>query len=253
MDAPGFTVTLHHLSPDAKQAGIEFPDLEIPAVPEKKLRDLIRSLAALASKNLGAAAPELRISAPQGRYIVRIAEGQLRITSWDIRVGGTSFSADQVFGLITGADAAAEESAEVGSPLSAKRSSRGLLALLAVLVLGTNVFTAWWMTRPPEPPFLPEFTPLQPEQAERLMADAAGDYRTGTAEGDRTLTITRDAKVRWAKFGPKQTMVESADLKVRAVQSRGQRALLADEQALITVADPATLIFYNETYRRVAH
>ena len=55
------------------------------------------------------------------------------------------------------------------------------------------------------------------------------------------------------KFGPGQSIVETADLKVRAVQSRGQLALLADEQALITVPDPATVIFYNENYRRVSH
>ena len=128
-----------------------------------------------------------------------------------------------------------------------------MLVVLVSLIILTNVVTAWWMTRPPDLPFLPEFTVLAPEQAERLFADAAGDYRTGTSEGDRALAITRDAKVRWVKFGPKQSIVETADLKVRAVQSRGQRALLADEQALITVPDPATVIFYNENYRRGAH
>lgn len=252
MDAPTFTVTLHHLSPDAKQAGTQFPDTDLGAVPDKKLREFIRAVAALASKNNGAAAPELRVAAPQGRYIVRIAEGQLRITSWDIRVGGTNFSPDQVFGLITGAEAEAESYASDAPAFKAKRSSRGLVVLLAVLIIGTNVVTAWLLTRPPANPFLPEFTPLEAEQAGRLFTDAAGDYQTGPGEGDRALNITRDGRVRWVKFGPKRAIVETADLKVQAVKSRGQLALLADEQALITVADPATVVFYNETYRRVA-
>jgi hypothetical protein len=56
--------------------------------------------------------------------------------------------------------------------------------------------------------------------------------------------------VRWEKLGAKRAIVESVDLKARAVKSRGQNALLANEQALITIADPATVIFYSETYRR---
>ena len=250
MDAPTFTVTLHHLSPDAKQAGAEFPDTDLPAVTEKKLRELIRALAALAARGPGTASPELRVGAPQGRYIVRVAEGQLRITSWDIRVGGTNFSPDQVFGLITGVETDSKEYADTPSVGGTKRSRRGLVAILMVLVVGTNAFTAWWAMRPPPNPFLPEFTVLVPEQAERLYIDAAGEYQTGAAEGDRALTITREGRVRWVKFGPKRSIAETADLKTQAVQSRGERAFLADEQALISVPDPATVVFYNETYRR---
>jgi len=252
MDASAFTVTLHHLSPDAKRAGVDLPDTELASVSEKELRHLIRTFGALATQDVGAATPELHVAAPQGRYIVRLADGQLRITSWDIRVGGKSFSPDQVFGLITGADGETADAAAEALPFRSKRSSRGLIALLAVLVVGTNVGTAWWLTRPPENPFLPDFTLLAPEQAARLFLDAAGEYQTGTAESDRALTITREGRARWVKFGVGHAIAETADVKIKAVQTQGQRAFLADEQALITVPDPATVVFYNETYRRVA-
>ena len=105
MDEATFTVTLHHLTPDAKRAGVDLPDTDLPPVTEKKLRELIRALAAVASQDTGIAAPELRVGAPQGKFIVQVAQGRLRINSWDIKVGGADFSPDQIFGLITGVEA----------------------------------------------------------------------------------------------------------------------------------------------------
>jgi len=250
MEEPTFTVTLHHLAPDARQMGANFPDTDLPSVTGRKLRELIRALAAIATRDPGAATPELRIGAPHGRFIVRVGEGRLRITSWDIRVGGTDFSPDQIVGLITGGDVESGGGGDDFSASGKKRSPRGWVGILVALIIATNVITAWMITRPPPNPFLPEFTPLAPEQTERLLVDVAGEYQTGANEGDRALTITRDGRVRWVKFGPKRAIIESADLKSRAVQSRGQRALLADDRALITFPDPATVVFYNETYRR---
>lgn len=58
-DQPTFTVTLHHLSPGAKQAGAALPDVELTDVTAKNLHALIRALAALAPTDLGTASPEL--------------------------------------------------------------------------------------------------------------------------------------------------------------------------------------------------
>ena len=252
MDEATFIVTLHHLSPDAKRAGVEFPDTELPPVTEKKLRELIRALAGIAGRDTGTAAPELRVHAAHGKFIVQIAEGRLRINSWDIKVGGTDHTPDQIFGLITGVEASLDGEGIDFSGVTAKKSKRALIAVLLIGIVASNAITAWMAMRPPPNPFLPEFTVLAPEQAERLFADAAGEYQTGFNEGDRKLTITRDRRVRWAKFGPKRSIAETADLAVQAVESRGQKALVADDRALISVSDPATVVFYSETYRRVA-
>ncbi len=249
MDEATFIVMLHHLAPDAKQAGADFPDTELPPVTAKELRALIRALAAVAARGPGTATPELRVHAAQGKFIVQVVEGRLRINSWDIKVGGTDFSPDQIFALITGVEP--EDDGDGGAPgVGGKRSRRGLVALLVAGIVASNAITAWMAMRPPPNPFLPEFTVLAPEQAERLFTDAAGEYQTGVNEGDRALTITKDRRVRWMKFGPGHAIAETADLAVQAVQSRGRPALLADERALIDVADPVSVIFYNETYRR---
>ena len=250
-DTPTFTVTLHHLAPGAKQAGAALPDIGLTDVTAKNLHALIRALAALAPTNLGTASPELRVVAPHGQFVVQVAEGRLRINSWTIRVGGSVLSPDQIFALITGTEAVAGAAGvDLGSGVP-KRSRGVILAVLAVLILGTNGFTAWWLTRPPpNSPFLPDYAPLAKEPAARLMADVAGDYQTGTNAGARALKISKDGNVHWLRFGPNVTIAEDTEVAVQPVQSHGKPALLADERALIEVADGASLVFYNETYRR---
>lgn len=252
-DETTFNVTLHQLSPDAKRAGKDFTDVELAQVNVKKIRELIRALAKAAAQDLGGADPELRVHAPHGRFIVQIRDGRLHINSWDIKVGGSDQTPEQIFGLITGVEASlGGEASELAGPIT-KRSRRLVLGLIIAGIIASNVFTAWYAMREPANPFLPEFTILEPEQADRLFAELVGEYQTGTTEGDRALAISRDRQVRWMKFGPKGSIAETVEVKVQAVRAHGARALLADERALIDVPDPASLLFYNETYRRKTH
>ena len=246
-----FTVTLHHLAPEAKKAGASYPDLELPDVPEKKLRQLIRALAALAAADQGGASPEMKVAAPHGQFVVQISQGRLRINSWTMRVGGTDLSPDQIFSLITGAEAVADAAAEVD--LGGRKQSRfKLVLLLAVLILGSNGVTAWMMLRQPPNPLLPEYTLLTSGPAERLLAGVAGEYQTGTNPGGRALVIAANGHARWRTFGPGQKITEESEVVLQAAQSKGKPALLADGQALIAIVDPVSIVFYAETYRRKA-
>lgn len=252
-DETTFNVTLHQLAPDAKQAGRNFPDTELAQVNVKKIRELIRALAKTAVHDLGGAEPELRVHAPHGRFIVQVRDGRLHINSWDLKVGGADQTPDQIFGLITGVEASlGGDTSELVEPTT-KRSRRRVLGLIFTGIIISNVFTAWYAMREPPNPFLPEFTVLDPEPADRLFAEIAGDYQTGAGEGDRALVIAKDRRVRWMKFGPQGAIAEELEVKVQAVRARGAPALLADERALIEVPTPGSLLFYNETYRRKAH
>jgi hypothetical protein len=252
-DAPTFTITLHHLAPGAKQAGVTFPDTELPGVSEKKLHELIRQLGSLASTNLGSAAPEMRVAAPLGQFVVKISEGRLRVNSWAIKIGGANLSPDQIFGVITGAGAEAEVPAAEVYEVMGKRSRGGIIALLVVLTVGINALTAWMLTQPQPPaPMLPDFTPLAREPAERFVAEIAGEYRTGPGEGARGLKVGKDGRVHWVRFGPAGAVAEDTEVAVKPVQSRSKPALLADGRTLIETDATASLVFYNEIYRRKA-
>jgi hypothetical protein len=252
-DAPNFNVTLHHLAAGAKEAGATLPDIPLGEIPQKKLRELIRNLATLAPANLGKASPELRVIAPHGQFVVQISAGRLRINSWTIKVGGADLSPDQIFALITGAEAVADAVGVDAVGGSAKRSRGALTVVLAVLILGTNALTAWMLTRPqPSPPLLAEFTPLAKEPAERFIAEIMGDYQTGPNAGARALKIAKDGHVHWLRLGPAGAVGEDTEVAVQPVQSRGKPALLADGRTLIEATDARSLLFYNETYRRKA-
>ena len=220
------------------------------AVSPEKLHGLIGALAALAPRDHGRATPELRITADHGRFVVQVAEGQLRFNSWTSRVGGFDLTAEQIFALITGT----EETPERGGPQAGGRSLRQKrwwrFGLLILAIAGSNVVTAWMLLRPPSNPFLPEYRLLEPSPAERLMGSVAGDYETGTAEGDRRLRIARDGRIHWEKIGPGGTVVEPADMTSKAAESRGHPALLTNVDALIDVIEGGSLMFYGDTYRR---
>lgn len=250
-----FTVTLHHLTPDAKKVGVEFIDGELANVSEKRLRELIANLAVTAGRDKGIASPELRIAAPHGRFVIQVFEGKLRFNSWTIRVGGASLTPDQIFAIVTGTDdpaaAAAAADSFVRDAQQSHSSKRWKILLVAALILGTNGITAWMLTRPPPGnPLLAEYQLLSAAPAERLLTDVAGEYQTGTGEGQRSMRIARDGKVHWVKFGPNGSVAEETDLTAKAAQSRGHPALYTSMDSLIDIMDGITAVFNGDTYRR---
>ena len=251
---PTFDVTLHHLALDAKRADAAAPDSARPGLDEKKLRELIRALAALAPTNLGAAAPELRVTAPRGRFVVQIAQGRLRINSWSIKVGGADLSPEQVFAVIAGTEFEEDIPVDRDDHGGRKRGRGVKIALLAVLIVSLNGITAWMLFRPSNlpPPLLPDCLPLAAESAARFLKGLAGEYQNGTAAGARALKISADGSVHWLVLGPGGAVAEETTIVVQPVQVHGQPALLADGRALIEAPDAASLVFYRETYRRKA-
>lgn len=247
-----FNVTLHHLAGDAKRADASLPDTELMGITSKQLGALLAALAKLAPTVAYPTAPELRIAAAEGRFLVQVKEGRIRFTSWALRTGGSELTPAQILAAITGDDVvdAAEFSDGGSSGGGRKRRPRAaVIALLALVIVGSNAMTAWTLTRP-APDLLPPYRLLEPEPAQRLLAEVAGTYETGGAEGDRRLVIARDGAVQWAKFGAGRALEEETALTTQGAQSDGQPALLTSARALIEIKDPLTLVYYGDTYRR---
>jgi hypothetical protein len=249
-----FTVTLHHLSPDVKRAGLEFPDQELISVTPEKLRALLEALAVLAPKTEPPAEPELRIAGPHGRFLVQGRNKQVKVISWSTQGGGSGLSSERILAMIMGMEQ------EEGSPNRGRRktdadggSRRWKIALLAVVVLGSNAVTAWMLTRPPPPPppeILAEHKFVAPERGERILGQFAGNYETGTGDGDRRLTVGKDGAVRWTRLGPNQTVTEDFALTAKAAESRGQPVLVASNFGMIEMKDPITVVYFGDSYRR---
>lgn len=121
--------------------------------------------------------------------------------------------------------------------------------MLALVIFGSNGFTAWRLTRP-EPDFLPEFHMLASAPGQRLLAELAGTYETGSASGDRCLDLRRDGTVRLSTFGDERAIDEESELTAVPVQTGGRPALLTSERELIEIVDPLHLTYDGDTYRR---
>ena len=251
-----FDVVLVHLSPDAKKASIEIPTSERLGLSPKELRGMLRAMEQLAPTVVYPAAPEMKVTAPSGRFMVQVKEGRLQFVSWaSMKSRGGNPSADQIADIITGEveeGATGLESVIPADPSVQRKWARGLIiAALVVVFIGANYYTYTTATKPPGN-FLPRYRLLEPAPGERLMNDVAGNFETGGAPGDRRLQIRVDGSAEWLKFGPGRAIVERKPLVLQAVEVAAGRALLTSRQGLITIKDPSTLIMYGDTYIRVA-
>ncbi len=253
MAPTSYNLTLHHLAPEAKAAGLQYPDLEVPGVSVEKIRTLLVALskagAKLAPDDLSS--PEIRIKTAREVLRVRPSAGGLRLVSWDTKIGGSDFSVDQVIEHLDGprpeASAATRQSA---SPMPSSRLPRwAKIAALAVAIIAINVTTLWFLLRAP-PTLLPEYDLLPDTDAQKLLLAAAGEYETGGHEGDRRLIIQPDGSMILSTYGAKRKIIEEVTLRSRGARTSGRPALLTSDPYLLEVKDANTVILYGNAYRR---
>ncbi len=247
---------MRHLAPDARRAGFELPEVRLDGVSPPQLRALLEALAELAPKVEYPATPEMRITGGEQQFLVLVREGHMRFSSWSVRAGGDDLSPAQMLTTITGIDAAAPAAAAaVAVVVGSSRGRRVWLGVLLVAgILGSNVFTAWWLLAPPPdlPPELrPPYRVLEPEPGKRLLLRVAGTYETGQAEGDHRLIVRPDGTAQWATFGAGRVVAEEVPLTVTGGETESKPVLVTGERFLIEVRDALTIVYFGDTYKRV--
>lgn len=263
MPPPVYTITLHHLAADAASAGLQHPDQEQAGVPVEKLRVLLTALGQAGAKQAAndLSSPEIRIKTPREPLRVRPGTGgRLRLVTWDTKLGGMNFTVDEVIERLDGpvaetATTAAATPARRGStppvPAAPKTgmSTRTKIAILAVLIVGINAVTAWFLVRP-APTLLGDYSLMSESDGKKLLVAAAGEYETGAREGDRRLIIQPDGGLILSTYGVKRKIIEETTLRSRAAQTKGKPALLTSDPYLLEVQDANTVILYGNAYRR---
>lgn len=265
MAAPVYSVTLHHLAPGATAAGLQHADEQLPAVGVDQLRDLLLALEIVAAglTIYEPSTPEIRIKNDREVFVVRTRYRQLCLVGREAALRGEPHTIPYILGAITGVapePAAPVEAVRVyerpptASPTGAEGATPkpwlklAVLLTLIVACLGTGT----WMLLKPARGVAPKFTYLAPAESTTLLARLAGEYRTGTGEGDRRLIVSADGTLRLAKYGPAQAIAEELIRTARGVSQNGQTALATPDPYLILVRDPDGLFLYGQTYKRVA-
>ncbi|MCW5550136.1 MAG: hypothetical protein KIT44_14320 [Opitutaceae bacterium] len=257
MAAPIYSLTLHHLSPDAKEASAALADLEVSRVTPEKLRTMLTSLAEVAAKHRTdfSVTPEIRIKTDRSELLVRARDGGLTLVSWDKKVGGQNLTVADILAQL---DQAATSDAPAGRPEQAAGravgggkglSPRSKIVLLVVAVVGINAFTVWNLLKP-EPGFVPPHQLLPTDEARELLMRAAGEYETGSTAGDRRLIIQADGSLILSTYGPRRTIVEQLNRSAKGADISGQVVLVTSDPSVLEIRDRDTVVLYGNVYKR---
>lgn len=271
MNPAAFNVILHHLAPGAREAGLAFPNVELAGVTAAQLRDLLLAFEMVASHLTiyEPSTPEVRIRTEQNTYVVRARYRQLCFVGYEATLRGEDHSLQFILSTITGTAEPLGPGVKLDRPAASHPAEPGAsahphaapaapvtgrprwvkLAALAGLILLFNLITAWLVLRP-APTFAPEHQFLRDDASRALLAKVAGEYLTGTQEGDRRLVIAPDGRLRLAKYGPQHAVVEERTKTVRGALVNGRPALLTNDPYVLELKDANTVVLYGTSYRR---
>ena len=256
-----YSVTLHHLAPGAKAAGLAYPDEQLQTVTGPQLRDLLYALSEV-SANLTIyepSTPEIRIKTDRDAFTVRTRYRRLCFVGWETILRGEDHSVSYILSTITGTAEPAKAAPKIERFTSTVSSSTTPLqsggfprwakvATLAALILGINGVTAWMLLRP-APSLLPQHEVMADADSRALLTKTAGEYETGGQEGDRRLIIEPGGTIRLAKYGPLRAVLEERTKPLRGAMVNG-RAVLVTADAVLAIPDADTVVIYGSTYKR---
>jgi len=263
MAATNYSVTLHHLSPDASAAGLAYPDEQLQTVTVAQLRELLMALALVAAQLsiYEPSTPEIRVKTEREIFVIRTRYRRLCFVGWETILRGEEHSVAFIMSTITGTMETAKLAPKVieryvpapSTSSSAPQMPGGIprwvkIGALAALIIGFNGATAWMLLRPP-PTLVPKHELLPDSESRALLQRVSGEYETGTGEGDRRLLIGPDGVLRLAKFGPQRAILEERRKNVRGALVNG-RAALVTADGVIEIKDPNTVILFGSTYHR---
>ena len=262
MAASTYSVTLHHLSPDATAAGLAYPDEQLQNVSVPQLRDLLTALATVASQLTiyEPSTPEIRVKTDREIFVIRTRYRRLCFVGWEAILRGEDHSVGFIVGTITGTVEPAKFTPKIieryvpASTTSTPTTMPGSvprwtkIAVLAVLIIGFNAITAYMLLRP-APSVVPRHELMADSESRALLLRVSGEYETGTGEGDRRLLINADGTLRLAKFGAQRAILEERRKTARGALVDGRAALVTSD-GVVVLKDADTVILFGNTYRR---
>ena len=269
MAASAYSVTLHHLAPGASAAGLQYPDEQLTNVTPAQLREMLYALSEVAAglTIYEPSTPEIRIKTDRDVFVVRTRYRQLCLAGWETTLRGEEHSVPYIVTTVGGGAAEVTRIAPVkveripsahplgsdAKTIAANNSRRTRIAIMAVLILGFNVATAWMIFKP-APSLTPAYELMGDAESRALLIKAAGDYQTGNQPGDRRLSIEPDGTLRFAKYGPAQAIIEPRIRPSGGGVVAGKTVLVTSDKnpAIVEIRDMDTVVSTNTTYKRIA-
>ena len=265
MSAPAYSITLHHLSPDAKASGLAYPDEHLLAVSIGQLRELLYSLSEVASRQTiyEPSSPEIRIKTDRDVFVVRTRYRRLCFIGWEAMLRGEEHSVVYILAAVTGSTEHGKTLPKIERPAPVYKTHStpsvdggGLprwikIAVMTVLIISANGTALWLLLKPP-PHLTPQFTLLPDFESHALLNKVAGEYITGTHEGARRMVIDTDGTLKLSKYGPKKAIIDGSTKTVRGGLAEGRAALITSDPEVLTIKDANTVVLFGTMYHRKA-
>ena len=264
MTPASFSVTMHHLAPGAKAAGLGYADEQLPNVTAVQLVELLHALENAASELTiyEPSSPEIRIKTEREVHIVRTRYRRLCFVGRESVLRGEAHTVNYIMATVAGLAEPAITTATIRTTVRSSSAHplhpRGggmpdwiKAALLLVLSLAC-ISGGVWMLLKPKNGLNPKFTYMPADDSITLINKVSGEYRTGVQEGARRLIVGSDGTLRIAKYGPGQSIAEEIIRTVRGATQDGQPGLATTDPYLMLIKDDNTVLLYGQLYKRVA-
>ncbi len=267
MSQPTYSVTLHHLAPGAKAAGLGYADEQLATVTPVQLVELLHALEDVASKLTiyEPSNPEIRIKTEREVHIIRTRYRRLCFVGREAMLRGEAHSVAYIMATVSGqaepviaaATIRPTERPSSAHPLAARGPGTAgfpdWAKAAALLVMSLACISGGvWMLLKPKNNLSPKFTYMSSADSSALLSKASGEYRTGVQEGDRRLIIGSDGTLRIAKYGPAQAIAEEVIRTARGANKDGQPGLATSDPYLMLIRDADSVVLYGQVYKRVA-
>jgi hypothetical protein len=268
MAASTYSVTLHHLAPGAREAGLDYPDEQMPAVSVEQLTELLRTLEEVAGRLsiYEPSSPEIRVKTDREVFVVRTRYRHLCFVGSETVLRGEEHGIAYIMGAITGhAEPVARPAVNPRTferpptAIPMRMAGRGggagfpdwakiaLLLLISLSCVGAGV----WMLFRPARTLGPKFTLMPAGEAVSLLTRVSGQYQTGNQAGDRRLIIGNDGTMRIAKYGPEQAIAEEIIRTARGATQDGRPALVTSDPYVMLINDAESVTLYGQLFKRV--
>lgn len=253
---PMFKISTIYLDPEARHADVQHGTVDRGNLDAARIAELLENFRAIDAMETIDLDPQIIAIGRNCRLIIRVNRKRLfAYNAQDMNEAATEMTPAEILQrlenvrLVVPAPAEADQAGPAPAPPPSRRGIGYALIVIAMLI---NIYTTYSIFAGGQDindksDLTYATDPVEIAHERRL---AAGTYATGAAPGDRILQINADGSFQNSEIGaPGNPAPETGTYRIAA--HVGMTCLSVDGGSVIDVVDHNTLLYYQDTYRRI--
>jgi hypothetical protein len=252
-----YKVASRQLAADMASAGTSYGARDLGKLDPGQLVEVLTKLGALDAGQLQDSDPYLVVTARRGRFLVRPANGRLRLSEADNPARAfLELAAGDVPDYLDGVDSPAPaEDPVIGTTVVEPTNTRmglvvGLLSASVLLVAGSAYFT---FRTESSVELAEDYLPVSSAEKHASLVSQffSGTFGSGAGDGSRAIVLSTSGTVRLIEYGPDYAVASEQQDTFKVVLRQGTIPV-ARTTALgpIESRDADTLVYAGDIYKR---